>query len=79
MINKNAEVVGIIFDGNIQSLTWNFAYDDKQARAVATDSRAMIETLRRIYHADALANELAGPDSSNSGASKARKPKTKQK
>ncbi len=80
VINKNGEVVGIIFDGNIQSLTWNFAYDDKQARAVATDSQAVIETLRRIYHADALANELTGTDGGASGGnSKAIKPKEKQK
>ena len=51
VMNKAGEVVGIIFDGNIQSLPWNFAYDDKQARAVATDSRAVIESLRNIYHA----------------------------
>jgi hypothetical protein len=77
VINKNAEVVGIIFDGNIQSLPWNFVYDDVQGRSVATDSRAIIEALRKIYHADALATELAGP--ADSGASKAKKPKTKQK
>ena len=78
VINKNAEVVGIIFDGNIQSLPWNFMYDDVQGRSVATDSRAIIEALRKIYHADALATELAGP-APNTGASKAMKPKTKQK
>jgi len=80
VINKNAEVVGIIFDGNIQSLTWNFAYDDKQARAVATDSRSVIETLRRIYHADALANELTGTEGgASAGNSKSMKPKQKQR
>lgn len=58
VINKNAEIVGIIFDGNIESLEWNFAYSDKVARAVETDSRAILEALRNIYHADALVNEL---------------------
>jgi hypothetical protein len=79
VINKDAEVVGIIFDGNIESLPWNFVYDDVQGRSIATDSRAIIEALRKIYHADALATELAGPESSKGGASKAMKPKTKQK
>ena len=79
VINKDAEVVGIIFDGNIQSLPWNFVYDDVQGRSVATDSRAIIEALRKIYHADALATELAGPPAADGGASKAMKPKTKQK
>ena len=80
VINKNAEVVGIIFDGNIQSLPWNFVYDDVQGRAVATDSRAIIEALRKIYHADALATELAGAEGgANNGNSKAMKPKKQQK
>jgi Peptidase S46 len=62
VINKNAEVVGIVFDGNIESLAWNFLYTDKVARAVEVDSRAIIESLRKIYHADALVNELTGPE-----------------
>jgi hypothetical protein len=58
VINKAGEVVGIIFDGNIESLVWNFAYSDKVARAVEVDSRAITEALRNIYHADGLLNEL---------------------
>jgi hypothetical protein len=60
-VNKDAEVVGIIFDGNIQSLALDFYYDDRQARAVSVDSRAVLEALRNIYGAEALANELTGP------------------
>jgi hypothetical protein len=59
-VNKKAEVVGIIFDGNIQSLPWNFAYSDKQARAVSVDSRGIQEALRKVYGATALADELLG-------------------
>ncbi len=62
VINKNAEVVGIIFDGNIESLPWNFMYSDKVARSIEVDSRAIIESLHDIYHADALANELTGAE-----------------
>ena len=58
MINKAGEVVGIIFDGNIESLAWNFEYSDKVARAVEVDSRAIMESLKNIYHADALVNEI---------------------
>ncbi len=58
VINKAGEVVGIIFDGNIESLAWNFEYTDKVARAVEVDSRSITEALRKIYHADALLNEL---------------------
>ncbi len=59
-VNKSGEVVGIIFDGNIQSLAWNFAYSDKQGRAVSVDSRGIQETLRKIYGAGALVDELMG-------------------
>jgi Peptidase S46 len=59
-VNKKGEVVGIIFDGNIQSLEWNFVYEDKQARAVHVDSRGIVEALRQIYGATGLVNELTG-------------------
>lgn len=77
LINKDAEVVGIIFDGNIESLPWNFVYDDVVGRSVSTDSRAIMEALRKVYRADALADELAG--SSVAGKSKAVKPAVSQK
>jgi hypothetical protein len=59
-VNQAGEVIGIIFDGNIQSLVLNFYYDDRQARAVSVDSRGIIEALRKIYGADGLADELTG-------------------
>ena len=59
-VNKKGEVVGIIFDGNIESLPWNFAFSDIQARAVSVDSRGIQEALRKIYGATALADELMG-------------------
>ena len=57
-INQAGEVVGIIFDGNIQMLPGNFMYSDKMSRAVSVDSRGIQEALRSIYGATALANEL---------------------
>jgi len=60
-VNKAGEVVGIIFDGNIQSLPANFFYDDRQGRAVSVDSRGIIEALRQIYSAAPLADELTRP------------------
>jgi hypothetical protein len=64
-INQAGEVVGIIFDGNIQSLSWNFAYSDKIGRAVSVDARAIQEALRKIYGATALADELSGTSGSS--------------
>jgi len=60
VVNRDNEVVGLIFDGNIESLVLDFAYDDRVARAVSVDSRAIIEALRSIYRADGLVKELTG-------------------
>ncbi|HEV2022026.1 MAG TPA: S46 family peptidase [Terriglobales bacterium] len=61
VVNKAGEVVGIIFDGNIQSLPWNFMYSDDIGRSVSVDARGISEALRSIYGATELADELAGP------------------
>src|SRR5213596_587960 len=58
VVNKENEVVGIIFDGNIQSLVLDCIFSDKQARAVSVDSAAIIEALRKVYDAQPLADEL---------------------
>jgi len=60
VVNRAGEVVGIIFDGNIQSLPWNFVYDDSIGRAIHVDSRGILEAVRNIYGASPLADELLG-------------------
>jgi Peptidase S46 len=59
-INRAGEFVGIIFDGNIYSLVADYAYSDEQSRAISVDIRAILEALRSIYGANAIADELAG-------------------
>ena len=58
VINEKAEFVGIIFDGNIQSLTSDFFYSDQIGRAVCVHSSGIREAIRNIYGADHLADEL---------------------
>jgi hypothetical protein len=58
VVNEQGEFVGIIFDGNEPSLSGRYVYDPGTNRSVAVDSAAIIEALRKIYHADALASEL---------------------
>jgi hypothetical protein len=60
VINRNGEFVGLIFDGNIESLTGNFVYLEEANRAVAVHSAAIIEALRKLYDAPSLAAELEG-------------------
>ena len=59
VIDRNGEVVGLVFDGNIQSLGGDFGYDPSQNRTVAVDVTALREGLVHIYHADRLVGELA--------------------
>lgn len=59
VINRKADLVGLIFDGNIQSLGGDFWFDESVNRAVAVASPAMIEALKKVYRADRLLKELA--------------------
>ena len=66
-VNKAGEFVGIIFDGNIQSLPLDYGYTSKQARAVSVDSRAILEALDKVYHTEALVHELSTGSENASG------------
>ncbi len=57
-VNRAGEFVGIIFDGNIHSLASDFGYDDSQCRALSVHSAGIIEALRKVFGAGALADEL---------------------
>ncbi|MGD0680485.1 MAG: S46 family peptidase [Terracidiphilus sp.] len=60
VVNREGELVGLVFDGNIESLAGDFVYDGAKNRTVAVHSAGMIEGLRKLYGADALADELQG-------------------
>lgn len=58
VVNRAGEFVGIIFDGNLQSLSWDYAFSDKQGRATSVDSAAILEALDKVYGAKELTKEL---------------------
>lgn len=57
-LNREGEFVGIIFDGNIGSLALDYFYTEERSRALSVDARAIVEALRKVYDAAALADEL---------------------
>jgi len=60
VINRDGELVGIIFDGNIESLVYDYIYTDQVSRAVAVHSAGILEALRKVYNADRLVTEITG-------------------
>ena len=60
VINRNGEIVGLIFDGNIESLVGDFVYDATANRAVAVHTGGMTEALRKLYGAQRVLQELLG-------------------
>jgi hypothetical protein len=60
VVDRNGELVGIIFDGNLSSLVWDFVFSEAEGRAVAVHGSAILEALRKVYDAGALADEING-------------------
>jgi hypothetical protein len=58
VVNRDGELVGLIFDGNIQSLTSDYVYSDEQGRAVSVSGVGILEALRSIYKASELADSI---------------------
>lgn len=57
-VNTKGEVIGIVFDGNMESLPNRYIYEDERARAIHVTSQGIIEALRKIYRADRVMKEL---------------------
>jgi hypothetical protein len=66
VINKDAEIVGLVFDGNIQSLGGDFGFDESVNRAVSVHSDALIEALQKVYGATRVLEELRPPAKASS-------------
>jgi hypothetical protein len=60
VVDRAGELVGVIFDGNLDSLALDYFYTDERARAIAVDGRGILEVAAEVYGADALVRELRG-------------------
>ena len=58
VVNRAGEFVGIIFDGNLESLSWDYAFSEKQGRATSVHSGAILAALDKIYGVPTLTQEL---------------------
>jgi len=58
VVNRNGELVGIIFDGNLPSLVWDYVFAEEDGRAIAVHGSAILEALRNIYGAAQLVDEM---------------------
>jgi hypothetical protein len=60
LVNRKGEFVGVLFDGNIQSLPTRFVYEDRISRSVMVHGQGIIEALLKIYDAKPLVDEILG-------------------
>jgi hypothetical protein len=60
ILNRNAEVVGLVFDGNIESLPGNYWFDEKINRCVGVHTAGMTEAMVKVYGEVELVKELTG-------------------
>ena len=58
MIDKNANIIGLLFDGNIFSLGGDYGYDPLKNRSIAVDSRDLLEGMRKVYQLDRIVDEI---------------------
>jgi hypothetical protein len=60
VVNRNGEIVGLIFDTNVEGMVGRFLYDETKNRSVAVHTAGIIESLRKVYEANYLADEIEG-------------------
>jgi hypothetical protein len=67
-VNQKGEIVGIVFDGNIESLPLTYLYSEDQARAVHVASQGIVEALRKVYRTPELLQELGAGEAKKAGS-----------
>lgn len=68
VVNQDGEIVGVTFDGNIESIAITYLYEDEKARAVHVASQGIVEALQKVYKAPALLRELGAPATGTTSA-----------
>ncbi len=58
VVNTDGEVIGLVFDGNLHMLVGRYAYDERTNRTISVDARFIIESLKNVYKADSLVDEI---------------------
>jgi hypothetical protein len=58
VVDRSGRFVGIIFDGNLASLPWDYHFSQEQGRAISVDSSAIMHALAKVYNAQNLVKEL---------------------
>jgi hypothetical protein len=61
VVDRRGDLAGLVFDGNLASISGRFYYDPETNRAVSVDARAILEALGKVYDAGALVWEILGP------------------
>jgi len=67
VVNRDLEVVGLIFDGNIESLHNDYVFKEDVPRSVSVHVDGIVEAMAKIYNAIRVVEELTGPQGSKSG------------
>jgi hypothetical protein len=67
VVNRDAEIVGLVFDGNIHSLGGDYGFDPRLNRGVAVHSAGIVEALSKIYGAERVVRELRGAAPAGAG------------
>ena len=58
VVNEKGELMGVTFDGNLESIAITYLYDEDKARAVHVSAQGIAEALQKVYKANALLQEL---------------------
>ena len=60
LVNRDGELVGLVFDGNLPSLTWDYLFSDSTGRTINVGAQAILTALESVYGYETLLEEIRG-------------------